>query len=91
MFVSPTLSACLASLFTTLLCPVLATASPPTILNGVKPAKGFSLDVSHKANHERDFVRDWAAAHQKWGAGIPVDVVSTFGLADDRDGASSPS
>ena len=41
-------------------------------------SKGFSLAVSRKADSERDFVRDWAAAHQKWGRGVPEQVSSTF-------------
>jgi hypothetical protein len=39
---------------------------------------GFSLAVSTKPDSERDFVRDWAAAHQKWGRGVPEEIASTF-------------
>ncbi|KPM38443.1 hypothetical protein AK830_g8144 [Neonectria ditissima] len=48
-----------------------------------KSASKFSLPVSKGQGSKRDFVRDWAAARQKWGKGIPKDVVSAFSLLDD--------
>ncbi|KAF7562394.1 hypothetical protein G7046_g1749 [Stylonectria norvegica] len=50
---------------------------------GTAPAKRFSLSASKPSGAKRDFVRDWAAARQKWGKGVPEEVVSTFSLADD--------
>ncbi|KAK7413201.1 hypothetical protein QQX98_007925 [Neonectria punicea] len=49
-----------------------------------KPPSTFSLPVSKGQGSKRDFVRDWAAARQKWGKGIPEDVLSTFSLLDDN-------
>lgn len=47
------------------------------------PSKSFTLNVTEKPGYTRDYVRDWAAAHQKWGNGVPASVVSTFSLMDD--------
>ncbi|KAH8694689.1 aspartic peptidase domain-containing protein [Ilyonectria robusta] len=48
-----------------------------------KSTSGFSVPVSKTQSSKRDFVRDWAAARQKWGKGIPNDVLSAFSLLDD--------
>ena len=53
-------------------------------------SRSFSLAVAEKAGHKRDFVRDWIAAHQKWGGGVPDDVVSTFSLGDSRKSDLAP-
>lgn len=76
-------SVCLAGLLS-LLCPVLADPSSSKSLNGLS-SEGFSLAVSQNPNRERDFVRDWAAAHQKWGNGVPEEVSSTFQLLDSGE------
>ena len=47
------------------------------------PSKTFSLTVTEKLGHSRNFVRDWAAAHQKWG--VPEKVSSMFSQADTGD------
>ena len=44
---------------------------------------GFSVPVAQAHGSKRDFVRDWVAAHQKWGAGAPAGIASAFSLADD--------
>ena len=38
----------------------------------------FSLEVAKKDVYGRDFVKDWAAAHNKCGNGVPFN---TFSLA----------
>lgn len=48
-------------------------------------ASGFSLSVSKTKNSKRDFVRDWAAARQKWGKGVPQNILNTFSLVDDSE------
>lgn len=52
-------------------------------LPGGKSKSSFSLPVAKTQSSKRDFVKEWAAARQKWGKGVPDDVVSTFGLLDD--------
>ena len=76
----PRFLVCLVSLFA-LLCPVLAYPSFSKRAEGLS-SKGFSVVVSQKQDHQRDFVRDWAAAHLKWGNGVPEQVSSTFQLLD---------
>jgi uncharacterized protein YceK len=46
-------------------------------------SNSFSLPVDEKPGYTRNYVRAWAAAHQKWGKGIPSSVISTFSLMDD--------
>lgn len=46
-------------------------------------SNSFSLPVDEKPGYTRDYVHDWAAAHQKWGKGVPSSVISTFSLMDD--------
>lgn len=47
--------------------------------------KGFSLEVEKSPGAKRDFVRDWAAARQKWGKGVPSEVSSMFSLLDSGE------
>ena len=53
-----------------------ALAAPLEAAGGV-----FSLAVAEKQAGKRDFVRDWAAAHRKWGAGVPGGAFKTLILA----------
>lgn len=48
----------------------------------VHSSGGFSISVTEKNYRQRDFVRDWISAHQKWGGDVPDDVYTTFSLAD---------
>ncbi|ETS01481.1 acid protease [Trichoderma reesei RUT C-30] len=45
---------------------------------------GFSLAVRPRSDaSRRDFVRDWAAAHRRWGhGGVPKEVATKFSLSD---------
>ncbi|KAH7237551.1 aspartic peptidase domain-containing protein [Fusarium redolens] len=45
--------------------------------------KGFSLEAAKKSNSKPDFVREWVAAHQKWGKGVSPETLSAFSLLDD--------
>lgn len=69
-------------LFVSFLAGLTTAALVPPRLHG-KSTSGFSLLVSKTQGSKRDFVRDWAAARQKWGKGIPDDVLSAFSLLDD--------
>lgn len=42
----------------------------------------FSLDVRRREAGKRDFVREWAAARQKWGVNLPQSNGFPFSLAD---------
>uniref|UniRef100_A0A8H7TVD8 Peptidase A1 domain-containing protein n=1 Tax=Bionectria ochroleuca TaxID=29856 RepID=A0A8H7TVD8_BIOOC len=44
----------------------------------------FSLSVAATSHQSRGFLRDWAAARQKWGKGIPKDVATAFSLLDSN-------
>ncbi|KAL6885106.1 aspartic peptidase domain-containing protein [Trichoderma longibrachiatum] len=46
------------------------------------PPHGFSLAVTRKSDASRSFVRDWAAAHHKWGNGVPEEVAAKLSLTD---------
>ena len=48
---------------------------------------GFSLAVRPRSDaSRRDFVRDWAAAHRRWGhGGVPKEVATKFSLSDSRE------
>jgi hypothetical protein len=48
--------------------------------------KGFSLEAAKKSNSKPDFVREWVAAHQKWGKGVSPETLSAFSLLDDGMG-----
>ncbi|KAF5642840.1 hypothetical protein F52700_3066 [Fusarium sp. NRRL 52700] len=48
-----------------------------------KGRKGFSLEATKNSNSKPDFVREWAAAHQKWGKGVSPETLSAFSLLDD--------
>ncbi|KAH7143074.1 aspartic peptidase domain-containing protein [Fusarium sp. MPI-SDFR-AT-0072] len=48
-----------------------------------KGRKGFSLEASKNSNSKPDFVREWVAAHQKWGKGVSPETLSAFSLLDD--------
>ncbi|KJZ80211.1 hypothetical protein HIM_00061 [Hirsutella minnesotensis 3608] len=41
----------------------------------------FSLAVTKKQHHRRDFLNEWAAAHRKWGSGVPHEAAHMFSLA----------
>jgi hypothetical protein len=45
----------------------------------------FSLSVAATSHQSRGFLRDWAAARQKWGKGIPKDVATAFSLLDSSE------
>ncbi|KAM4059200.1 eukaryotic aspartyl protease [Hirsutella rhossiliensis] len=47
------------------------------------PAGSFALQVA-KPNDKRDFINDWAAAHRKWGNGVPEETAQMFALAKDE-------
>ncbi|KAI5456415.1 aspartic peptidase domain-containing protein [Mariannaea sp. PMI_226] len=47
-------------------------------------ASAFSLPVRKTQSSKPNFVREWAAARQKWGKSIPENVVSTFSLIDEN-------
>lgn len=79
-------SVCLVSLLV-LFYPVLAYPTSSKRAEGLS-SKGFSVAVSQKQDHQRDFVRDWAAAHLKWGNGVPEQVSSTFQLLDNSRSSS---
>lgn len=49
------------------------------------PPHGFSLAVTRKSDASRSFVRDWAAAHHKWGNGVPEEVAAKLSLTDTRE------
>jgi hypothetical protein len=80
-------SVCLFGLLV-LFCPVLAYPSLSKRAESLS-SKGFSVAVSQKQDHQRDFVRDWAAAHLKWGNGVPEQVSSTFQLLDSSKSSSA--
>ncbi|VUC22787.1 unnamed protein product [Clonostachys rosea] len=44
----------------------------------------FSLSVAETYHQSKGFVRDWAAARQKWGKGVPKDVATAFSLLDSN-------
>lgn len=64
-----------------LLAAVVAVRAGPSDL---PPSGGrsFSLAVAKKPGHTRDFVRDWVAAHQRWGKGVSEEIYSMFSLTD---------
>ncbi|RDA87897.1 putative aspartyl protease [Ophiocordyceps camponoti-leonardi (nom. inval.)] len=47
-----------------------------------RSARSFSVEVQERDNYRRDFVNDWAAAHRKWGSGVPNEALDAFSLAD---------
>ncbi|EXM26609.1 Aspartic peptidase A1 family [Fusarium oxysporum f. sp. vasinfectum] len=48
-----------------------------------KGRKGFSLEAAKNSNSKPDFVREWVAAHQKWGKAVSPETLSAFSLLDD--------
>ncbi|KAF4447712.1 hypothetical protein F53441_8790 [Fusarium austroafricanum] len=48
-----------------------------------KGRKGFSLEATKNTNSRPDFVREWVAAHQKWGKAVSPEILSAFSLLDD--------
>ncbi|KAF5017406.1 hypothetical protein F66182_10666 [Fusarium sp. NRRL 66182] len=44
--------------------------------------KAFSLEGTKK-DSKPDFVREWVAAHKKWGKPVPPETLSAFSLLDD--------
>ncbi|KAF5616857.1 hypothetical protein F25303_13460 [Fusarium sp. NRRL 25303] len=48
-----------------------------------KGRRGFSLEATKNSNSKPDFVREWVAAHQKWGKGVSPETLSAFKLLDD--------
>lgn len=61
----------------------LAAAAPSLGQKKRDSDKSFTLSVADKSDSTRDYARDWAAAHQKWGKGVPSSAVSAFSLIDD--------
>lgn len=64
---------------------LLASISPtPAAPNRRQETKAsFSLEATKASNGKPDFVREWVAAHQKWGKGVSPEVAKMFSLADD--------
>ncbi|KAG8670140.1 hypothetical protein FPOAC2_09484 [Fusarium poae] len=46
-------------------------------------AKRFSLEATRKSSSKPDFVREWVAAHQKWGKSVSRETLAAFSLLDD--------
>lgn len=66
---------------------VLLAAFSPILANPLEgPVGSFALQVA-KPHDKRDFINDWAAAHRKWGNGLPEDTAQMFALAK---GGKSP-
>ncbi|KAF4342001.1 aspartic ase precursor [Fusarium beomiforme] len=49
-----------------------------------KGRKGFSLVATKSSNSKPDFVREWVAAHQKWGKGVSPETLAALSLLDDN-------
>lgn len=45
--------------------------------------KRFSLEAAKNSNSKPDFVREWVAAHQKWGKPVSQETLAAFSLLDD--------
>lgn len=60
-------------------CLSAVTAAPvePPGLGG----SSFSLEAVRKESYQRDYLKDWAAAHSKWGSGVPEGSSKMFSLA----------
>ncbi|PFH58589.1 hypothetical protein XA68_13467 [Ophiocordyceps unilateralis] len=43
--------------------------------------RSFSVQVRQRENYRRDFLNDWAAAHRKWGTGVPDEALDAFSFA----------
>ncbi|KPA44729.1 endothiapepsin [Fusarium langsethiae] len=43
----------------------------------------FSLEANRKSSSKPDFVREWVAAHQKWGKPVSQETLAAFSLLDD--------
>ncbi|RGP72687.1 hypothetical protein FLONG3_6695 [Fusarium longipes] len=67
-------------LLATLLVASLATVFATPHRQGIKR---FSLEATKKSNSKPDFVREWVAAHQKWGKPVSKETLATFSLLDD--------
>ena len=67
----------LATLLVASLALVLATPHP----QGTK--RFFSLEAAKNSNSKPDFVREWVAAHQKWGKPVSRETLAAFSLLDD--------
>ena len=63
----------------------LLVASPALVLATPHPqgTKRFSLEAAKKTNSKPDFVREWVAAHQKWGKPVSRETLAAFSLLDD--------
>lgn len=66
----------LATLLVASLVTVLATPHRQDI-------KRFSLEANKSSNSKPDFVREWVAAHQKWGNPVSRDVLAAYSLLND--------
>ncbi|POR31726.1 Aspartic protease pep1 [Tolypocladium paradoxum] len=44
-------------------------------------SSSFALEVVKKESYKRDYLKDWAAAHSKWGGGVPEGASKMFSLA----------
>ncbi|KAM0301002.1 hypothetical protein HYE67_004713 [Fusarium culmorum] len=43
----------------------------------------FSLEATRKSSSKPSFVREWVAAHQKWGKPVSQETLAAFSLLDD--------
>lgn len=46
----------------------------------------FSLEAIRKSSSKPSFVREWVAAHQKWGKPVSQETLAAFSLLDDGTG-----
>ncbi|KAH7183013.1 aspartic peptidase domain-containing protein [Fusarium flagelliforme] len=68
------------TLLATLLVASLALVLATPHLQGTKR---FSLEAAKNSNSKPDFVREWVAAHQKWGKPVSQETLAAFSLLDD--------
>ena len=60
-------------------------ATTPSAHKKRDPNKSFTLSVAEKPVRTRNYIRDWAAAQQKWGKGVPDSAISAFSLKNDGE------
>ncbi|RDA91678.1 putative aspartyl protease [Ophiocordyceps camponoti-saundersi (nom. inval.)] len=49
-----------------------------------RSAGHFSVEVQERDDYERDFLKDWAAAHYRWGSGIPKEALGAFSSTENK-------
>ncbi|KAK2598101.1 hypothetical protein QQS21_005732 [Conoideocrella luteorostrata] len=59
---------------------VLSVTLPAHLREGA-PKNSFSLEVKPKKGDKRDFLNDWAVAHNRWGNGGPEGPMSNVALS----------